>query len=53
MSGYTESSLPETDTVSGGEVLLAKPFSSELLAQKVNEVLEVVNSNRKARAASV
>ena len=53
MSGYTESSLPETDTVSGGEVLLAKPFSSELLAQKVNEVLEAVNSNRKARAASV
>jgi CheY-like chemotaxis protein len=53
MSGYTESSLPETDTVSGGEVLLAKPFSSKLLAQKVNEVLEAVNSNRKARAASV
>ena len=48
MSGYTEVAALENASIAPGASLLNKPFSSELLAQKVSEGM---SSIAKARAA--
>ncbi len=49
MSGYTEAAALENASIAPGASLLNKPFSSELLAQKVSEGMRSLG---KARAAS-
>ena len=38
MSGYTDAAALEHAKIGAGAILLSKPFSTELLAQKISEV---------------
>jgi signal transduction histidine kinase/ActR/RegA family two-component response regulator len=40
MSGYTDAAALENAKIGSGAILLNKPFSTELLARKINEVLQ-------------
>jgi signal transduction histidine kinase/CheY-like chemotaxis protein len=51
MSGYTETAVLENATVGSDAILLNKPFSTELLARKINEIQERAG-NHKAMSAS-
>lgn len=52
MSGYTEEAALENSSIANESMVLNKPFSSELLAHKVNEIMERVKPNGKAKAVS-
>jgi CheY-like chemotaxis protein len=39
MSGYTDAAALEKANIGSGAILLSKPFSTELLAQRIREVL--------------
>jgi signal transduction histidine kinase/ActR/RegA family two-component response regulator len=49
MSGYTEAAALENASIARGATLLNKPFSSELLARKVSEVVQGAKVNAKAK----
>jgi two-component system cell cycle sensor histidine kinase/response regulator CckA len=52
MSGYTDAAAIENAKISSGAILLNKPFSNELLAQKISEVQQNADqSNVKSMAA--
>jgi len=38
MSGYTEASVLENARIGSGAVLLNKPFSTDMMAAKINEL---------------
>jgi len=52
MSGYTEVAALENTNIGSDAILLNKPFSSEILAHKINEALRKSAATGKVRAAS-
>jgi signal transduction histidine kinase/CheY-like chemotaxis protein len=52
MSGYTDSAALEHAKIGSGAILLSKPFSTELLARRISEVLQnAADLDGKAKAA--
>ena len=51
MSGYTEAGAVETSRIGTDAILLNKPFSTELLARKIDEVQRNSDSRAKGSAA--
>jgi hypothetical protein len=45
MSGYTESAMMQQGQLEPGVILLQKPFTPAVLAQKVREVLDQKKAN--------
>jgi CheY-like chemotaxis protein len=52
ISGYTETAAAENMRIAENTVLLNKPFSSEVLACKIGEVLAASNNHARAAASS-
>jgi len=51
MSGYTEAGAVETSRIGTDAILLNKPFSTDLLARKIDEVQRNSDSRAKGSAA--
>jgi signal transduction histidine kinase/ActR/RegA family two-component response regulator len=51
MSGYTDAAALENAKIGAGAILLNKPFSSELLAQKISELQQDADQPAKSLAA--